>query len=471
MYASFLQSAVSIDPLALRVLRGQLRGQLLTPESPEYAAASAPWQLHVAQRPAAVVMAAGASDVVAAVRFAAQQRLPVAVQATGHGAVLPADGALLINTAPMQGVRIDAASRTARVAAGTKWGPVLEAAQDAGLAPLLGSTPNVGVVGYSLGGGIGWLARKYGPAVDSVRALDIVTADGELRHVDAFSDPELFWGARGGAGNFGAVTSVELDLYPVTQVYGGNTFFPIARAREVLAAYAAWAGGLSDDWTTSVVLMHMPPLPFIPEPLRGQSVAIVRGCYAGPASAAEADLAEIRALGGAIIDAFGPMSFRDVAQISQDPLDPMNTAGATETLAGLSAQAIDALIAVIGTPATSPLAFVEVRQMGGALARAPQRPSAFSQRDMPFVALMVAGIFAPEQEASAVTYLSHARAALAPHVTGQIYQNFLHDTDISAARVKAGFSPATYARLVALKDAVDPGNMFRFNRNIAPSKG
>ncbi|MFO7167849.1 MAG: FAD-binding oxidoreductase [Chloroflexota bacterium] len=459
----------AIDPLALHALRAALQGQLYTPEDEGYDAARTPWSLHVTQRPAAVVMAASADDVVAAVRFARDEGLAVGVQGTGHGAVVPADGALLINTSRMQGVRVDPEARTAQIEAGVKWGPVLEAAQEFGLAPLLGSTTDVGAVGYSLGGGMGWLARKYGLAVDSIRSFDIVTADGQLRHVTAESEPELFWGVRGGAGNFGVVTRLEIELVPVSAVYGGNIFFPIAMAREVMRAYREWIKALSEDWTTGIVLMHMPPAPFIPEPLRGQSVVIVRGAFLGDPAEAEATLRPIRELGGVLVDAFGPMPFRAADMISQDPVDPINIQGTTETLADLSDETIETLIAIAGRPPESPVVFAEVRHLGGAAHRQRGAGSAFGHRDMEFILFVLAMAHDPAHDADITRYLNDARTALAPHTTGQIYANFLHDVDASAERVRAAYAPETYRRLVALKDRYDPTNMFRFNRNIPPS--
>jgi FAD/FMN-containing dehydrogenase len=470
MQPTFTQTEqYDIDPLALRALRSQLQGQLYTPEDAEYDAARTPWQLHVRQEPAAVVMAASAADVVAAVSFARDQGLPVAVQGTGHGAVIPANDALLINTSRMQGVSVDPETRSAFVEAGVKWGPVLEAAQAVGLAPLLGSTTDVGVMGYSLGGGMGWLARKYGLAVDSIRSLDIVTPDGALRHADPQHEPELFWGVRGGAGNFGVVTRVELELFPVTEVYGGNIFFPISMGREVIRAYREWIKTLPEEWTTGVVIMHMPPAPFIPEPLRGQSVVIVRGAAVGDFATAEAALAPIRALGGIIVDAFGPMPFGAVDMISQDPVQPMNAQGTTETLVELSDETIEALFAIAGTPPQSPIVFAEVRHVGGAASRAPAHGNAFGHRDMEFVLFLMAMAHDPAQDAAVTSYLADARAALTPHKTGQVYTNFLHDVDTTEDRVRAAYAPATYARLVALKNQYDPANMFRFNRNIPPT--
>jgi hypothetical protein len=461
--------APAIDPLALHALRATLQGQLITPEDEGYVAARTPWHLHLVQYPAMIVMAIDAADVVAAVSFAAAQGMPVGVQATGHGAAVPCDGGVLINTSAMRAVTIDPQARTARVAAGAQWGAVLAAAQEHGLAPLLGSSPNVGVVGYTLGGGIGWLTRKYGLAVDSVRSFEIVTADGYLRRVDAQNDPDLFWGVRGSAGNFGVITSVEIELFPVSTVYAGNIFFPIEMAREVLQAYRSWITTLSEDWTTSVVIMHMPPAPFIPEPLRGRSVVIVRGCNSGDLAAAEAELQPIRDLGGIIIDAFGPLPFANAAAISQDPVDPMNTMGRTETLADLSDETIDALITVAGRPPVSPVVLAEVRHLGGAMRRAPAQPSAFSHRDMEFVLNIIAMPHSPDHESVVASYLAASVAVLEPQRTGQTYMNFLSDIDGSPERVRAAFTPAAYARLVVLKQRYDPRNMFRFNRNIPPA--
>ena len=214
-----------------------------------------------------VLIARTASDISQAVRFAVQAGLGVGVQSTGHGMVLPADGGLLILTSELKGVRINNGSHFARIAAGEKWGTVLDVAQEQGLAPLLGSSPTVGVVGYTLGGGLGWLARKYGLATDSVIAIELVTADGQKLRASADENSDLFWALRGGGGGFEVVTAIEIELFPVAQVFGGTLMYPVELAEEVFKSYRAWAMGLPEEWTTSVKVANFPPVEFLPETL------------------------------------------------------------------------------------------------------------------------------------------------------------------------------------------------------------
>ena len=208
--------------------------------------------------------------------------MAVAVKATGHGVIREANDSLLIVTSELTDVRVNADAQTAWVSAGTKWGRVLEETQAVGLAPVLGSSPDVGAVSYTLGGGMGWLARKYGISADSVNQFELVTADGNLVHASAAENADLFWALRGGGGNFGVVTAMEIRLYPVTKVYGGNSFYPIEKAKEVYARYRNWIVNAPDELTSSVLIMNFPPFPQIPERLRGQSFVMVRGCYCGP---------------------------------------------------------------------------------------------------------------------------------------------------------------------------------------------
>jgi FAD/FMN-containing dehydrogenase len=222
-----------------------------------------------------------------AVRFANVEGLAVAVQSTGHGTVRPANDSLLILTSGMKEIRVDAAGQTAWVGAGAKWGMVLDEAQRLGLAPLLGSSPDVGVVGYMLGGGYGWLGRKYGMAADSVRLFEVITADGQLRCASAAENSDLFWRLRGGGGGLGIVTGIETQLYPVTTVYGGNLFCPIEMAREVFQRYRDWIASAPDELTSSILLMNFPPLLDVPEAFGGQSFVMVRGCYSGPVEEGE----------------------------------------------------------------------------------------------------------------------------------------------------------------------------------------
>jgi hypothetical protein len=451
-------------------LRSSIQGEVCLPGDTNYDEWRQGYNLHVDQYPAAIVAVASTTDVVAAVNFARQQQLPIALKATGHGVVKACDGGLLIATDRMREVQIDPAARTARVEAGVVWGDVLPEAQNLGLAPLLGSSSTVGAIGYSLGGGIGWLTRKYGLAVDSVRSFEIVTGDGQLRQVSATQNSDLFWGVRGATSNLGIVTAMEIDLYPVETVYAGNLYYPIELAPQVMAAYRQWIETLPEEFTTGILLMHIPPLPVFPPALQGKSAVVIRGCYTGSATEAETLLQPMRKLGTPLLDAFGEMSFRDAATISNDPPDPFNHFTRTEVLHALSAETIATLIQVAGTAATSPFFAVEVRHLGGAMTRIPHDANAFSHRDMEFILFMYGVLHTPEQEASVNQYLAEVKTLLAPHITGKIYHNFLLDTDYTAERGRATRSTQHYDRLAVLKSQYDPSNLFRFNANVLPAQ-
>ncbi|HET9965845.1 MAG TPA: FAD-binding oxidoreductase, partial [Rubrobacter sp.] len=270
-----------IQGSTLQTLRAGLRGTAHAPGEEGYEEASRAWNLAAHQTPALVVVAKGAADVLAAVRFAREGGLGVGVMATGHGVGTACDGGVLINTSGMRGVRVDPVDKTARVEAGALWLDLIHESQPHGLAGLLGSTSYVGIVGYTMGGGFGWLGRKYGFNAASVREADVVTADGELVRVSAEEHPDLFWGIGGGGGNFGIVTSLKFDLYPIGMLYGGNLIYPVEKAPEVLEAYARWSADLPDEMTSGVAFLNVPPLPALPEPLRGKSVIALRGCYCG----------------------------------------------------------------------------------------------------------------------------------------------------------------------------------------------
>lgn len=452
----------------LEQLMEEVCGELWLPGEAGYEAARRAWNLTIDQHPAGIVVAEQASDVAASVRFANQAGLNIAVQATGHGVVRAADDALLIITSNLKDVQIDEDMRTARVEAGALWGDVLIKAQSVGLAPLLGSSPHVGVMGYTLGGGMGWLARKYGMALDSVLAFEVVTPDGRPLRASARENSELFWGLRGGGGAFGVVTAMEINLYPVTTVYGGNLFYPASQAKAVLTRYRDWVHTLPDAMTSSVVIMNYPPLPAVPEPLRGQTMVIVRGCYAGDVEEGKRLIDEWRQWCAPQIDAFRAMPFSEVASISMDPVDPMPSHHTGAWLADLTDGAIDALVRG-GVPQQGPLplVFIEVRHAGGAIAR--HNNGAFSHRDGIFN-LFINGL-TPTPEASAA-FTQHAeaiKAQLQPVLTGGVYLNFLAGEE-ARRRTSAGFSPESFALLSALKAAIDPNNRMAYSYAIPPAQ-
>jgi FAD/FMN-containing dehydrogenase len=461
-----------IQGSTLETLRAGLRGTAYAPGEEGYEEASRAWNLNAHQRPALVVVAQGASDVMTAVRFAREGGMGVGVMATGHGTGTECDGGVLINTSRMRGVRVDPVARTARVEAGALWKDVIPEGQAHGLAGLVGSSSNVGVVGYTMGGGFGWLGRKYGLNAAGVREADVLTAEGKLLRVSAEEHEDLFWGLKGGGGNFGIVTSLVFDLYPLTSVYGGNVFYPVEKADEVLARYASWSADLSDETTTGIAFLNIPPLPFLPEPLRGKSVITVRGCYSGESPEAGEELFRpVReGLGEPIMDTFGVMPYAAMDAISMDPVDPMGAVQYSELLQDLTPEAIDTLIEVAGAGSGSPLIMLELRQLGRSLASAPEDLNPMGSGDAKFIMNCIGATFTPEMMEGVRAHLARVAEATRPYQTGDTYINFMELDYASADRVRAAFPPEDFERLVALKDRYDPENVFRFNRNIAPSK-
>jgi hypothetical protein len=448
-------------------LQSRIQGRVITPSDLQYSAARQAWNLTVNQHPAVIVAAQSAADIVEAVRFAAAHGLGVAVQATGHGNVRPADGAMLILTAGLDEVRIDAERQMAWVGAGVQWAAVLEAAQAMGLAPLLGSTPYVGAVGYTLGGGMGWLARKYGLATDSVLSFEVITADGELRRASATENSDLFWGLRGGGGSLGIVTGMEFRLYPVTTVYGGNLFYPMAQAKAIFQRYREWIANAPDELTSSIVIMNFPAAPAVPAPLRGQRFVMVRGCYAGPIAEGEALLQHWRAWQAPVIDDFKAMPFSDVGSISNDPVEPLPSFSTGVWLQTLSDAAIETLIRYVAPSHGSPLVYAEIRHAGGAIRRVAQS-GAYSHRDADYLLHLIGVAPTPETRFYLQHYTDQIKAALQPDLTGGVYMNFLEGEE-SRAQVKAGFSPAAYAQLQQLKATYDAQNRLAYGFNIEPA--
>jgi len=456
----------------LEALRSGLRGTAHAKGEDGYDEASRAWNLNANQEPALVVMAEGAADVMAAVSFAREFGMGVGVMATGHGVGAPCDGGVLVNTSRMRGVRVDPVARTARVEAGALWADVIPEATAHGLAGLVGSTSHVGVVGYTMGGGFGWLGRRFGLNAASVTEADVVTADGELLRVSAEGNADLFWGIGGGGGNFGIVTSLAFRLYPVTSVYGGNAFYPVERAGEVLELYARWSRDLPEEMTTAVAFMNIPPLPDIPEPLRGGSFVVVRGCYSGtnPEDGEEMFRPVREGLGDPVMDTFGVMPVAAMDAISMDPVDPMGSVQHSEMLRDLSPGAIEALLEVAGPGSGSPLIMLEIRQLGGALARTPDRLSPMGGGEAGYVMNCVGVTFTPEMAEGVKGHIARVTEATREHQTGETYVNFMELDAAGEERVRAAYPPEDWEGLVALKDRHDPDNLFRFNRNIAPSK-
>lgn len=452
-------------------LGARISGQVLTPGSPGFDVLRQGWNLTFTHNPAVIVVPASAADVATAVRHAAEHHMHVVVQATGHGPVTTADGAMLIVTRPMDRVAVDADAGTARIGAGAKWQDVLGPATAVGLAPLLGSTPDVGVVGYTLGGGMGWIARKYGLSADHVRAIEIVTADGVIRRTDPEREPDLFWALRGGgAGSFGVVTAIEIDLVPLESLYAGNLLYPPEMAGEIAARYREWIADAPDELTSSICLMNFPPVEDVPEPLRGRSFTIVRGAFIGSDADGESLLQHWRAWRAPDIDLWGRMPFDQIATVSNDPLDPLAGLATTEWFDSIDDQVIDILEqALFDQEPGGPLLFGEIRHAGGAVARPPEYPNAYGNRQRQHVLEVVGVIPSADDMPALEERLTDLRKQLAPHVAGGAYINFL-DGPEKARRSAEGFEPEAWERLRRVKAHYDPDNVFSHGVAI-PSTG
>jgi hypothetical protein len=359
---------ITTDPFTS--LRARLTGQLVTCAGGYWDIARAAGVANVDQRPSAVVQAESAADVAATVTFAREHGLRVAPQGTGHNAAPlgDLDGTILLKTARMRGITIDVVRRTAWVEAGVLWQDLTEAAAEHGLAGLIGSSPDVGVIGYTVGGGLSWFGRKHGLSCNAVLAAEVVTADGQVRRIDAEHDPDLFWALRGGGGSLGVVTALELQLWPVHDVYAGALFWPVERGDDVWLEWRERVDTLPEEMTTWARYMHFPPFPDVPEPLRGKPFVIVEACYLGDAKEADRLLAPMRRLAPAM-DTFATIPTTALSKVHMDPEHPVPCVGDGMMLADLPEEAVDALVRVGGAGSGSPLLSLEVRHLGAALSR------------------------------------------------------------------------------------------------------
>jgi hypothetical protein len=447
-------------------LRALVNGAVVAPGDEGWDSAREAYNLALDQRPAAVVFPLDEDDVVKTIRYAREHGLAVAAQRSGHGAgaLGPLEDAVLVKTDAMQGVEIDAAGRRARVRAGAKWETVVPRASELGLAALHGSTPDVGVVGYSLGGGMGWYARKLGLAANSVTAIEIVTADGRLRRVDHEHEHELFWALRGGGGNFGVVTALEFDLYPISELYAGVLFFPWERSAEVLHAWHEWVPGVPDEITSVGRILQFPLLPEIPEPLRGRSFVVVEAAFLG----IEADGAELlrplRGLGPEL-DTFALLPPVGLSELHMDPPDPLPYASGHQLVGDLPASAIDHLVAAAGPGSGSSLISVELRHTGGELARSEPHHGALSSLPGSF-AMFAVGITADEESTAAVlAQVERVTEALDAYDVGR-YTNFTEEP----VETGALYPEEILRRLQAVKSHYDPDGLFLANHVIAGSR-
>ena len=459
----------TIGEATLGELESTLRGQLVRPADPDYDQARAVWNAAHDRRPALVIRCAGAADVMRAVEFARSEGLEVAVRGGAHSVAgfSTSDGGVVIDTSPMQGIRVDPAGRRAVAQPGLTWSAFDHETQAFGLAVTGGLVSSTGIAGFTLGGGIGWLLRKYGLTCDNLLSADLVTADGQLVTASEQEHPDLFWALRGGGGNFGVVTSLEYRLHPVGPlVFAGPVFYSAADAAGVLRGWREISATEPDELSSVANVVVAPPVPFLPEAVHGQAVLGILGVYAGPVEDGERAAQPLRTLAEPVADLMGPMPYTTM----QSLIDPLWAAGAHNYFTGvmLSQLTDDTIDTLLDRHAAgrAPVHELHLHHGGGAMSRVPADATAFAHRDTAYVLNIIAR--SPDREGFE-EHAGWARAthqAMDPWSTGG-YVNFTSEP--GQDKVRSAYPPDTYARLAAVKDRYDPTNLFRLNQNILPS--
>jgi FAD/FMN-containing dehydrogenase len=453
----------------LKRLKSALHGYLVQPKDKEYEEARKVWNGMIDRHPGFIIRCADESDVVQAVRFVREHNMLVAVRGGGHNVAGfgTCDGGVVIDLSMMKGIEVNATARTATAQPGLTWGEFDQATQASGLATTGGQISTTGVAGFTLGGGIGWLVRKYGLTIDNLLSADLVTADGRLMSASASVNPELFWGLRGGGGNFGIVTSFRYRLHQVgPNVYAGVLFYPLNKADDVLHFYRDWAPEQPDEITTLAMFMTAPPLPFVPEKFQGKPLLAIASCYTGTPEQGKELLRPLRE--------FEPPAFDTMAEVPylawQSSVDATAPKGIrsywkTEYLADLSDKAIHILIDQF-TRVASPFSIAQIIHLEGAAGRIGENATAYSHRDGRYILHFIGFWKEPGETDRNTAWVRGAWQAIRPFSTGAVYVNFLGDE--GDERVRAAYGADKYARLVELKKKYDPSNLFHLNQNIRP---
>ena len=444
-------TARSLDQADIADLRDRIRGAVHRPTDPGYPTHG--FNVAVSRRPWAVIDVTGDADVAAAIAFAGENAMTVAVHATGHGATDIDGHTLLLRTHLLDTCEIDPESRTARLGAGVRWQTVIDAASAHGLAPLCGSAPGVGVVGFLSGGGIGPLVRSVGASSDHVRSFDVVTGTGELRRATAEDNAELFWGLRGGKATLGIITETVIDLLPITEIYGGALYFDGTAAASVLGAWRRWMRDLPDHASTSIALLRLPDMPGVPPMLAGRMTVAVRYASLAAPDVAAATIEPLRAVATPVLDAVGPMPYAAIGAIHADPVDPVPVHEDGFLLRDRPAGAVDALIDHAGPGVDTPILMVEIRALGGRFADEPPVPSALGHRNAACT-VHVIGVLAPPIAHAVPGFVSRLLADLTPWATGGRLPNFAATTD--PRRIRSCYDEDTVAWLAALAGRLDP---------------
>jgi FAD/FMN-containing dehydrogenase len=471
MLKSMDGATARIPSETLDALRGQLRGALCLPGEPGYDQARTIWNAMIDRRPAAIVRAAGAADVIRTVKLAREHGLVLAVRGGGHNIAGNAvcEGGLMIDLSLMKSVRIDPAAKTARVEPGVTLGDFDREAQAFGLATPVGINSTTGVAGLTLGGGFGWISRKLGLTIDNLISADVVTANGELVRASEKDHPDLFWAIRGGGGNFGVVTSFEFRLHPVgPEVLSGLIVHPASKAKELLAGYRKFVASAPEELTCWFVMRKAPPLPFLPAEVHGTNILAFALCYVGDMEKGRKAIAPLQALAKPIADVTGPHPFAGW----QTAFDPLLAPGArnywkSHDFVELSDGAID-LVIDYASRLPSPECEIFIGQLGGAINRVAANATAYPHRDVNFVMNVHTRWSNAADDKACIAWARELFDKMAKYATGGVYVNFMPEDE--AQRVQAGAYGPNYARLAQVKAKYDPGNLFRLNQNIRPGK-
>jgi FAD/FMN-containing dehydrogenase len=470
MQAHTVAATSPLDESVVDALRVGFRGQLLQPGDVGYDEARAVHNGLIDRSPALIARCAGVGDVIEALSFGRTQGLAIAVRGGGHNVTGNAvcDAGLVIDLSSMKGLWIDPASRTIRAEAGLTWGEINQDLQRFGLAAAGGYVSTTGVGGLTLGGGLGWLVRKHGLACDNLLSADVITADGELAHASADENADLFWGLRGGGGNFGIVTSFEFRVHPAGVSLAGLLLHPLARAGEVLAFWRDWARSTPQELTSGAMLLTAPPAPFVPPELQGTPMLAIAVVWVGPLEEGEVALRPLRGSAPPAVDIIGPMPY-SAAQTMADDLWPRGACNWWKSgfMHEVHDAAIDTAIEHFGSTPT-PLTCLLMEHIGdGALNAVGTPGTAFAQRSEPFNFLITTQWDAPADAQHALDWTRMTWDAMRPHLADSAYLNYIGDEGDD--RIRAAYGHENHDRLVALKDRYDPDNVFRLNQNIRPT--
>ena len=455
---AWLESAAVSDFSELSI-----RGRIATSSDSDWDEARQAWNLAADQRPEAVALVASADDVSKVIRFARENDLKVAGQGTGHGAMAlgSLDGVILVKTERMRDVAIE--GEKARAEAGALAEDVAEAASTQGMCSMPGTSPNVGVVGYTLGGGLSWFGRKYGWACNRVSALEVVTADGEPRTVNAASDPDLFWALRGGGGGYAIVTALHVELLPIDEVYAGSLLLPAELTHDALHVYREWASRVPEEVGSMVRMMNLPPIPDVPEVIRGKKFLQISAAYIGSREDGETAIGPLRKIGEPLMDTFEQIPAKGLVRIAMDPEPPVPGLGHHGVLNELNDEAIDAFYETAGPESDSPLLLAELRHLGGALARPAENGGALSKLDGEFVMLGIGMLMDPAMKDPIDAQLDKLADALKPWAAPGGYFNYAE----RPCEVDAILPNEICERLALVKRSWDPDSLILANHSVA----